>query len=196
MKHRATGVLALVFAFLLFNGCGGGLECANDGGGGGDQNPTPAANSVFVTDRSTGRLIGLNDFDGANWRSAASQFGDRALKRIEDIAVDSAGRIYMADSGNNRIVRIDNLSGAGLVTYDTPSPPGDVWVDAQNRIYFVERTRVSRIDDLTGANLVQRFVPELEEIFTVAVDPQSRIVLGGETRPQVFRPVGKIVRIN
>jgi DNA-binding beta-propeller fold protein YncE len=37
-----------------------------------------------------------------------------------DIALDEAGRIYVADMGNRRIVRIDELDGSGWTEYPAP----------------------------------------------------------------------------
>ncbi|MCL5055170.1 MAG: hypothetical protein M1169_04405, partial [Firmicutes bacterium] len=35
------------------------------------------------------------------------------------IALDAKGRIYIADFGNNRIVRIDNMNGRNWVSFGT-----------------------------------------------------------------------------
>ncbi len=39
------------------------------------------------------------------------------------MAVDDQGRIYVADLGNARIVRVDDIDGNGWTTYGTPGAP-------------------------------------------------------------------------
>jgi sugar lactone lactonase YvrE len=74
--------------------------------------------------------------------------------------VDRAGRIYVADAGNARIVRMNDMTGAGWTTLGSlgrgvkqfRNPPG-VFVDGAGRIYVADQGngRVVRINDMTGA---------------------------------------------
>jgi len=46
--------------------------------------------------------------------------------RPEGMALDSQGRIYIADSGNDRIVRIDDPTGAGWLEYQPGRNPNNL----------------------------------------------------------------------
>jgi hypothetical protein len=128
-----------------------------------------AGTKMYVTDGLNNRLIEVNvsgTLDTSGWASFGSagsgvnQFGG-AAGRIGDVAVDATGRIYITDPGNNRIVRIDNMSGAGWTTFGTAGSgvgqfmlASGIALDAAGRIYVTDESanRVIRIDDMTGAN--------------------------------------------
>ncbi len=69
-----------------------------------------------------------------------------------------ATHIYVADSGNDRIVRVEDLTGASWTTAGATAGPCGVALDAEERIYFAgTRTlpvAVSRMDDMSGAGLI------------------------------------------
>ncbi len=69
-------------------------------------------------------------------------------------------RIFIADRGNDRIVRLDDLTGVGRVTLGTRgssknqfSSPSSVFVDSRGRIYVADsgNARIVRVNDMTGA---------------------------------------------
>ncbi len=71
----------------------------------------------------------------------------------------SAG-IFVADAGNNRIVRIDDMTGAGWTTLGGQGNgnkqltlPNGIVVDAAGRIYVADfgNNRIVRMNDMTGA---------------------------------------------
>jgi hypothetical protein len=70
--------------------------------------------------------------------------------------------IYVADTGNHRIVKMNDTTGAGWQSLGGPlqgpgvnqfSSPGDIYLDSQNRIYVADRdnNRIVRMNDITGA---------------------------------------------
>ncbi len=76
------------------------------------------------------------------------------------IALDTSGHIYVADHGNGRIVRIDDMSGAGWTTFGSYGSvtgqfkdPTGVAVDASGHIYVADtfNYRIVSMDDMTGA---------------------------------------------
>jgi sugar lactone lactonase YvrE len=76
------------------------------------------------------------------------------------VVVDASGRIYVADYGNNRIVRLDDISGAGWTAFGRQGSginqfayPTGVAVDARGRIYVADmsNSRIVRMDDISGA---------------------------------------------
>ena len=79
-----------------------------------------------------------------------------------DLTLDSAGRIYVADTANHRIVRMDDMTGKNWIAFGTlgsgvnqfRSPQG-IAVDRHERIYVTDgNRRIVRIDDMTGRNWV------------------------------------------
>ena len=74
--------------------------------------------------------------------------------------VDGAGRIYVADWGNGRIVRLDDMGGAGWTTFGRLGSgvgqfmwPRGVFVDGRGRIYVVDtaNSRIAQVNDMRGA---------------------------------------------
>ena len=73
--------------------------------------------------------------------------------------MDSEGHIYVADSGNNRIVRVEDMSGSGWTVLGTEgsdinqfNDPVGVAVDAHGHIYVTDYAnyRIVRADDMSG----------------------------------------------
>jgi len=80
------------------------------------------------------------------------------------IALDSAGAIYIADTYNCRVVRMNDMTGTGWTTYGgtcgaSPgqfSSPNGIAVDSAGKIYVMDtgNSRIVRIDDMSGANWI------------------------------------------
>src|SRR6201981_467104 len=77
------------------------------------------------------------------------------------MAVDSSGRIYVADTYNSRIVRIDDFTGTNWTTFGTYGSgdlqfnnPSAISIDAAGRIYVMDtgNSRLVRMDDMNGTN--------------------------------------------
>ncbi len=73
-------------------------------------------------------------------------------------------KLFITDQLNNRIVRVDDTSGAGWVAYGTSGTgtgnfdsPIDVFIDASNRIYICDmgNHRIVRMDDMLGNGWVE-----------------------------------------
>jgi hypothetical protein len=86
----------------------------------------------------------------------------KQLTRPSSICVDRAGRIYIADTSNHRIVRMDDLTGKNWVTLETYGTnrrrfllPQSVFVDNADHIYVAQSDRIVRMDDITGRNPVE-----------------------------------------
>lgn len=96
--------------------------------------------------------------------------------------------ILVADAGNDRIVQMDDFSGAGWTSFVYPRTntsliaPTSVAVDSKGRIYAsnLADDNISRMDDITGKGFVSfgrlgLGVGEFNEPFGIAVDNQDRI---------------------
>jgi Abnormal spindle-like microcephaly-assoc'd, ASPM-SPD-2-Hydin/NHL repeat len=111
---------------------------------------------------NTGQILRSDDLNGTNLISYGTQGSDVGqFYGAYGIAVDSAGRIYVADTYNARIVRIDDMTGANWTSFGTYGSdvgqfnnPMGISVDAAGRIYVMDtgNNQLVRIDDMTGAN--------------------------------------------
>jgi streptogramin lyase len=72
------------------------------------------------------------------------------------ITVDTAGKIYVSDFGNGRIVRIDDMTGAGWTTLSGFTNPEGIALDMVDRIYVANNLtdQIVRLDDITGTGAV------------------------------------------
>lgn len=72
-------------------------------------------------------------------------------------AQGSAGPIYIADPGNHRVVRVNDISGAGWTVLqqnptgtDQLAGPDSIAFGPDGRMYITDRFRVVRVDDFGG----------------------------------------------
>jgi len=88
--------------------------------------------------------------------------GKNQFSGFGGLAVDSNNKIYIADSGNSRIVRVDDMTGLNWTEFDVPkvsgSPedPYSVAVDssATPSIYFLgNASKMFKMTDMTGSGL-------------------------------------------
>jgi sugar lactone lactonase YvrE len=111
---------------------------------------------------NSGQLIRSDDLNGTNMTTYGTQgSGDGQFYGAYGIALDSLGRIYVADTYNSRIVRIDDIKGTNWTTFGVAgsaagefSNPSAISVDALGRIYVMDtgNSRLVRMDDMTGLN--------------------------------------------
>ena len=69
---------------------------------------------IYAADRGTfPQVIRMDDMSAAGW-TAFGTLGSEAnqFRSPRSIFVDASGRIYVADYGNQRIVRMDDMTGA------------------------------------------------------------------------------------
>ena len=127
-------------------------------------------NRIHVFDGSN-QIIRFDDMTGKNLITLGShgngtnQFNVNAGDGGGGIAIDSSDRIYIADSDNNRIVRIDNAdTGANWTVFNIPPVAGspvrpltvEVSSGANPQIYFLDNLTsvLYRMDDMNGTNLI------------------------------------------
>jgi streptogramin lyase len=180
---------------LVKSGCAfSGWNTQPNGGGTalapGDACPVGAANVALYAQWLPLQWVTLGTGSGAG------QFWDPA-----GIALDSSGRIYIADTANNRVVRIDDPSGVGWTTYGTGgngsgqfANPRGVAVDASGRIYVgdSDNCRIVRIDDMSGSGWTTygtwgSGTGQFRGVQRVALDSSSRIYVSDAGANRIVR---------
>jgi hypothetical protein len=117
------------------------------------------------------------------------------LSSFISVAVDSSGRIYVPDGGNQRLVRMDDMTGANF-TVLTQSPvingyiysfasPAAVAIDSAGKIYVADdgsyAPEVVRVDDMTGANWTSLYVGPTGStgLNSISADSSGTVFTGG-----------------
>src|SRR5450631_923951 len=115
----------------------------------------------------------------------------------EGLWVDASGKIYVADAGNNRIVRMDDIMGTNFTALGRLgneagqfSSPAAVTTDAAGNIYVADtaNARVVEFSDMLGTNwAVWQFPLNYLTPNGVAVDASGRIFTTDSLQNQVIR---------
>src|SRR5262249_3236034 len=63
----------------------------------------------------------------------------------QGIAIDSAGTLYIADTNNNRVRKVDPATGVIRSLPQKLDQPTDITVDAANNLYVVDRSNLTKI---------------------------------------------------
>jgi len=140
-----------------------------------------------------------DDINGTNLIS----YGAGQFYGAYGIALDSAGRIYIADTYNSRIVRIDDMNGTNFVAYGGTygSGPGSfnnptgIAVDSAGKIYVLDsgNSQIVRMDDMNGNNWIAygtsgTGVGQFASYLTsLAVDSSSRIYVADTGNQRIVR---------
>ncbi|PYU27261.1 MAG: hypothetical protein DMG32_07900 [Acidobacteria bacterium] len=134
------------------------------GTGGAAAHGTTAYNSAYTPFyfSNTGQILRSDDLNGTNLISYGTQGGDVGqFYGAYGIAVDSAGRIYVADTYSERIVRIDDMNGTNWTSFGSYgsdvgqfNEPMSISIDSAGRIYVMDlgNSRLVRMDDMNGTN--------------------------------------------
>lgn len=115
-----------------------------------------------------------------------------ALSLVQQIAVDNAGAVYVADQKNYRVVMLSVNSGAQLAVYATIGAgvaPVGVTVSSDNTLWVTDASS-SRIVQLNGQGNITRVVPVVGNYVlakAVAVDGVGRLYYIDDTDPMVVQ---------
>src|SRR5712664_2207277 len=179
------------------------------GTGGAAARGTSAYNSAYTPFyfSNSGQILRSDDLDGTNLISYGTQGSDVGqFYGAYGIALDSAGRIYVADTYNSRVVRIDDMNGTNWTTFGTSGSavgqfmnPSGISVDSAGRIYVMDtgNNQLVRMDDMNGTNwttltqspVINSYIYSLQSPIGVAVDAAGKIYIADAEyyRPAVVR---------
>src|SRR5579862_311961 len=163
------------------------------------QSGTTVYNSAYTPFyfSDSGQIHRSDDIYGTNMVSCCSQ----GFYGAYGIALDPSGRIYVADTYNARVVRIDDMHGTNWTSFGTYgsdigqfNDPQGIAVDSLGRIYVMDtnNSRLVRIDDMNGTNwtvfnAVGLGAGQLSTFTSVAVDSLNRIYVADSGNHQIVR---------
>lgn len=138
---------------------------------------------IYVGDKCNYRVVRMDDMAGNGWtvlQSSGTGFADPTCggvktlggsgvgqfnREIGGLAIDSRGRIYIADEHNDRIVRVDDMDGSGWVEFkgitgNSLSLPHDISMSKSGKIYIADtmNNRIVRVDGMNGTGWIS-FAP-------------------------------------
>jgi hypothetical protein len=163
---------------------------------GGAPQGTTAYNSAYTPFyfSNSGQILRSDDLNGTNLISYGTQgSGIGQFYGANGIAVDSAGRIYVADTYNGRVVRFDDMNGTNWTSFGTwGSDVGQfmdlsgITIDPSGRIYVVDagNNRLVRMDDMNGTNWTS--VSAISSA-PVAFDSSGRLYFADAGNRQIVR---------
>jgi sugar lactone lactonase YvrE len=175
------------------------------GTGGAAARGTSAYNSAYTPFyfSNSGQILRSDDLDGTNLISYGTQGSDVGqFYGAYGIALDSAGRIYVADTYNSRVVRIDDMNGTNWTSFGTSGSavgqfmnPSGISIDSAGRIYVMDtgNNQLVRMDDMNGTNWtamngigsgVGQFA---QYVAPVAFDASGRIYVADAGNKQIVR---------
>jgi hypothetical protein len=120
-----------------------------------------SAYTPFYFTDGNARILRSDDLSGTNAIAYGTQgSGVGQFYGPQGIALDSSGRIYIADIYNDRIIRIDDMNGTNWTSYGTYGAgqgqftlPQSISIDPGGHIWVVDGTgRLIRMDDMNGTN--------------------------------------------
>jgi streptogramin lyase len=141
-----------------------GVTYQGFGTGGAAAKGTTVYNSAYTPFyfSNSGQILRSDDLDGTNLISYGTQGSDVGqFYGAYGIALDSAGRIYVADTYNSRVVRIDDMNGTNWTSFGTSGSavgqfmnPSGISLDSAGRIYVMDsgNNQLVRMDDMNGTN--------------------------------------------
>ncbi len=131
-----------------------------------------ASEHIYVADTmnlpaniGNNRIVRMDDMYGLGWTTFpdAKTTVKAPFASPTGLFVDHANHIYVVDSLNSRISRMDDMTGKDIVSLGGPgggalrfNQPNGIFVDEEGHIYIADtgNDRIVRIDDMTGKGWV------------------------------------------
>ena len=149
--------------------------------------------NIYIADTGNNRIVQAHQYgatatNNTVYISSTTTFGGTALSIPAGIALDSAGNLFIADTGNNRIVEYTPLGVASVVTTTgiTLSQPTDVKVLPSGTLIVTDSTsNVSLISNGTGTPLpIDTLAPNAPQ--GVALDLAGNIYISDTSAGRVL----------
>ena len=143
---------------------------------------------LLFVDSNNRRIINTSDFVGTGFTAYDGTNTGSVLDTYLRVSRDSANRIYICDYYAQRIIRVDDISGANPVVLNLAFNAIDTAVDSLGRIYVSDFTgdRLVRYDDMAGTN---------EMSISVANEPEG-LEIDSMGRIYVAQRAGQISRMD
>src|SRR5262249_25655726 len=75
-----------------------------------DEPPDGPREHIYIADWGNHRLVRMDDMEGTNWITLGSA-GEGLFRFPVSVCVDRAGRVYVAEQRDGRLIRIDDIFG-------------------------------------------------------------------------------------
>jgi sugar lactone lactonase YvrE len=143
---------------------------------------------LYISDSDNGRIVVMQGISGEGFTSIGLPgYGLGRFLRPAQLWLDYAGRLHVADSGNNRVIRIDQSGQTGWTEVGNLSEPRGVAVDGSAA--YVSDTKANRVvvyDEIVN-NAQPREVlthPQLKRPGELWIDAQGALyICCGEDPP-------------
>ncbi len=146
---------------------------------------------LYLTDTDNARVIVMMGLEGEGYSALGMPgYGMGRFLRPQQIWVDYAGRLHIADSGNNRVVRIDQAAQDNLPAWNEVGgfkEPAGVAVDGTS-VYIsdTKSDRVAVLDELLDEAKVREYLthPQLRRPGFLWIDKAGALyICAGEDPP-------------
>ena len=127
--------------------------------------PADKPKHIYIADTTNNRIVRIDDMTGKGWVSLGSNASADAnhFDKPQGLYVDDEDplHIYIADTGNCRIVRMDDMTGLNWEIFGRRgdgasqfNQPTSIFVDGSEHLHIADRNndRVVEADDMTGTH--------------------------------------------